>query len=117
MTTLSIKDVPEPWAQALRERAARHHRSLQGELMALVEQAVMGAAPQAGTLAQEGGAAGALAAGRPRMVGVDKRGWPILRQGWKPPEQVVAELRGKYPQPVDDQPLGVDLVRQDRDSR
>ncbi len=36
---LSIKDVPDELAQRLRERAARHHRSLQGELMAIVEAA------------------------------------------------------------------------------
>lgn len=36
---LSIKDVPDDIAQRLRERAARNHRSLQGELMAIVEQA------------------------------------------------------------------------------
>ena len=38
--SLSIKDVPEELAAGLRERAARHHRSLQRELMALVEAAV-----------------------------------------------------------------------------
>ena len=35
--TLSIKNVPDDVAQRLRERAARHHRSLQGELLAIVE--------------------------------------------------------------------------------
>ena len=40
MPNLSIKDVPEALAQNLRQRAARHHRSLQGELMAIVEAAV-----------------------------------------------------------------------------
>jgi plasmid stability protein len=47
---LSIKDVPDHIAQRLRERAARHHRSLQGELMALVEQAAQlpQAAPHGG---------------------------------------------------------------------
>lgn len=40
MPNLSIKDVPEPLAEALRQRAARNHRSLQGELMALLESAV-----------------------------------------------------------------------------
>ena len=38
--SLSIKDVPEELAEALRQRAARHHRSLQGELMDILEQAV-----------------------------------------------------------------------------
>jgi len=39
MPTLTIKDVPEDLARALRERAARNHRSLQGELMAIIEAA------------------------------------------------------------------------------
>jgi antitoxin FitA len=34
---LSIKNVPEALAMKLRDRAKRHHRSLQGELMALLE--------------------------------------------------------------------------------
>ena len=38
--SLSIKAVPDIWAQRLRERAAGNHRSLQHELMALVEAAV-----------------------------------------------------------------------------
>ena len=42
MTTLSIKDVPEVWAEALRQRAARNHRSLQGELTAILEAAIHG---------------------------------------------------------------------------
>jgi len=47
---LSIKDVPEDLAQRLRERAARNHRSLQGELMSIIEQAaVRAAAPLAVT--------------------------------------------------------------------
>jgi plasmid stability protein len=37
---LSIKNVSEDLADALRERAARHHRSLQGELMHILETAV-----------------------------------------------------------------------------
>jgi len=34
---LSIKNVPDALAARLRERAARNHRSLQGELMAILE--------------------------------------------------------------------------------
>jgi antitoxin FitA len=37
---LSIKNAPDDVVQHLRERAARHHRSLQGELMAIIEAAV-----------------------------------------------------------------------------
>ena len=42
--TLTIKNVPEEIADRLKERARNHHRSLQGELMALIEEAV-GAGP------------------------------------------------------------------------
>jgi plasmid stability protein len=36
---LSIKNAPDDVVQRLRERAERHHRSLQGELMAIIEAA------------------------------------------------------------------------------
>ena len=37
---LSIKNTPDDVVQRLRERASRHHRSLQGELMAILEESV-----------------------------------------------------------------------------
>ena len=40
---LSVKNVPEALAAKLRERAERNHRSLQGELMAILEEAALGA--------------------------------------------------------------------------
>ena len=42
---LSIKGVPEQQVARLRERAKANHRSLQGELRALIEEAA-GAAPR-----------------------------------------------------------------------
>jgi plasmid stability protein len=42
---LSIKNAPDDVVQRLRQRAARHHRSLQGELMAIIEAAVGETAP------------------------------------------------------------------------
>jgi len=39
--SLSIKDVPDALAAKLRARAARNHRSLQRELMAIVEAAAL----------------------------------------------------------------------------
>jgi len=36
---LSIKNVPDDVAERLRERAERNHRSLQGELLSIVEEA------------------------------------------------------------------------------
>jgi antitoxin FitA len=37
--TLSIKNVSDDVAQRLKQRAARNHRSLQGELLAIIEDA------------------------------------------------------------------------------
>ena len=37
---LSSKNAPDRVVQRLRERAERHHRSLQGELLAIIEAAV-----------------------------------------------------------------------------
>jgi plasmid stability protein len=37
---LSIKNAPDRVVQRLKERAERHHRSLQGELLAIIEAAV-----------------------------------------------------------------------------
>jgi plasmid stability protein len=95
---LSIKDVPEELAERLRQRAARHHRSLQGELRAIIELAV--AEPTAET--------GSPAAGR---------SWV---QGWKTIEQLVSERRAEGWQPdpaMAGLPRGVDIIRADRDSR
>lgn len=62
MPSLSIKDVPEPLLEAIRRRAARNHRSLQGELMALLE----AAATLAGTEIDTAAARPASTAGAPR---------------------------------------------------
>jgi antitoxin FitA len=94
MPNLSIKDVPEGIAEALRQRAARNHRSLQGELMAII------------TAAAER-PAGAEAA--PPL-----QGW---RRGTRTIEELTEERRSRYPEPVRGGPLGVDIIREDRDSR
>ena len=44
---LSIKNAPDRVVQRLRERAERHHRSLQGELLAIIEAAVQDDEPAA----------------------------------------------------------------------
>jgi plasmid stability protein len=95
--SLSIKDVPEDVVQRLRERAARNHRSLQGELMALITEA---AAPEAPV-----GAPGAA----PRQA-------PKHRQG-KSVAQIAREHRARWPAPVSDVPRAVDIVRAERDAR
>jgi plasmid stability protein len=42
---LSIKTVPDDIVKRLRSRAEQHHRSLQGELMAILEEAVRPSSP------------------------------------------------------------------------
>ena len=37
---LSLRNVPDDWAEKLRERAKRNHRSLQGELLSILEETV-----------------------------------------------------------------------------
>ena len=126
MSNLSIKDVPEAWAESLRQRAARNHRSLQGELMAIIEQAVtLSADAEAfkGDLSNLNRLPmSALQDRRPsRIVGYDRMGNPVISQGWKTIEQVCAEIdaRPKSSRPVytADMPLGRDIIRAERDAR
>lgn len=117
MPNLSIKDVPEQWAHALRRRAAQHHRSLQGELMAMIEKAVAEAPADSNVPAGGFADAPTPRRGDSRVVGHDRFGYPIIRQGWKTVEQVAAELRAKYPEPISSDPSSVNIIRHDRDSR
>ena len=126
MTNLSIKDVPDAWAENLRQRAARNHRSLQGELMAIIEQAVT---VSADVEAFRGDASNLdrlpICAQQDRrqsrIVGYDRMGNPVISQGWKTIEQVCAEIdaRSKSSRPVytADMPLGRDIIRAERDAR
>lgn len=101
---LSIKDVPDLLADRLRARAARNHRSLQGELMSIIEQA-----------AHEATAPGPDATGA-ALPGV-RRSWT---QGCKTVDQLVADRRASGWAPhasLARAPLGADIVRADRDSR
>lgn len=108
MTTLSIKDVPEDWAEALRERAARNHRSLQGELTAILE-----AALSTGGNRQLNNTGPAT---RP-APGLALSGVGAGRAGRKSIEQIAREHRLRFPQPIPGGPLAVDIVREDRDAR
>ncbi len=103
MPNLSIKDVPDQWAEALRQRAARNHRSLQGELMAILERAASEAPVAAAQV-------------RSPVASHDARGKPILRRGTKTIEQIFGEHLVRFPKPIEG--VGaVDLIREDRDAR
>ena len=42
---LSIKNAPDDIVRRLKDRAKKHHRSLQGELLAIIEEVVRSPAP------------------------------------------------------------------------
>ncbi|CAN7175137.1 Arc family DNA-binding protein [Variovorax sp. LjRoot290] len=90
MANLSIKGVPDDIAERLRQRAARNHRSLQGELMAIIEQA----------------------AGEPKPVPSH-----AFQRASKSIEQIAAEHRARFPQPIAHGPDAVDIIRTERDVR
>jgi plasmid stability protein len=97
MPDLSIKDVSEELAEALRQRAARNRRSLQGELMAIIT----------------------AAAAQSREASAAESRSPVqgVRRGTRTIEETAAALRALYPEPVCGGPLAVDILRADRDSR
>ena len=51
--SLSIKNVPDEIVSKLRERARKNHRSLQGELLTLLEEAVARASVDVERLSEE----------------------------------------------------------------
>jgi plasmid stability protein len=103
MPNLSIKNVPEALAERLRQRAALNHRSLQGELMAIIQQAVDG---QAAESQPTGAATNAAAAPRMRPAA-----------GSKTIAQIAAEHRARHPVPLAASPRAVDILRTERDGR
>lgn len=98
MPSLSIKDVPEPLVAALRRRAVRNHRSLQGELMALVAAA---ASEEAACAADDAAVVSGTVAGTPS----------------KTIEQIADEHRARRPRAAAAGPRGGVLARARRDAR
>jgi len=94
MPNLSIKNVSAEVVASLRERASENHRSLQGELLALVSQAA------GGTLSRD-------AAGPSQMA----------KKGHKSIEQIASEHWQHIKRPVIKGQRSTELIRQDRDAR
>lgn len=94
MPHLSIKNVPEAVVAKLRERATRNHRSLQGELMALVCKAAEDASSKDTDARARSG-----------------------KTGTKRIEQIAAEHRSRWKEPFTQGPSAVDMIRADRDAR
>lgn len=95
MPNLSVKNVPTAVVARLRRRARRNHRSLQGELMAVVCRA-----------AEE-------PAGQPTATAPIQ---PTLT-GTRTVEQIAAENRARRKQPIAQGPYAVDIIRAARDAR
>ena len=104
---LSIKGVSQALAEALRERAARHHRSLQGELMAIVEAAVRDEAPSPAH-------ARAFA---PQEEAPRQTGLPPSRHGARRLEDIGEAHQQTFPRAITQGPRSVDIVRELRDQR
>lgn len=130
MPNLSIKDVPEEWAEILRRQAARHHRSLQGELMFLVEQAVRasldegrGCSPcpqEVASLPTNGVAASEGMLQYPH--GYERQGTPahagtVTHQGVGTLDQWLAERRASGVRTVAEQSSSRRIIRNSRDHR
>ncbi len=98
MPNLSIKNVPDELLDKLRKRASRHHRSIQGELMALLSAAVES---------------------QPSGTGVSGSHEPpsMRRSGTRRIEEIAAEHRERVKKPLKRGPLAVDLIRAERDAR
>lgn len=93
MPNLSIKNVPQTVVEKLRQRAATNHRSLQGELMALVCQAAKGTNKQPLSSLSNS------------------------ESGTLTIEEIAAEHRASYPEPFTKGPTAKDIIRADRDAR
>jgi len=91
MPNLSIKNVPDDVVEKLRERAAHNHRSLQGELMAMVCAAV--ADNKCATESER------------------------VETGWKSVDQVLADRKSERTRPITKAPSAVDIIRRERDAR
>lgn len=98
MPDLSIKNVPEQVVEKLRQRAASHHRSLQGELMDLIcrstDENSLGNTQEENTQEKDN----------------DSSGWLTI-------DELAAELLTSQPKSPRRVPLAVDIIRQERDSR
>jgi antitoxin FitA len=95
MPNLSIKNVPESLLAKLRERAARHHRSIQGELMALLTAAMDGSPPSSA----------------PNEMPSPRR------SGTRRIEEIALEHRSRWKKPFKHVPRAVDMIRADRNAR
>ena len=100
--SLSIKNIPDRIAETLRARATAHHRSLQGELMAILEAAASETALSGLTM---------------QPVQLGRTGQRVSSRGTVTIAQAMERLRKRCPEPIPDPQGAVAIVREMRDSR
>lgn len=98
MPNLYIENVPDELLDKLLLRAARNHRSLQDELMALISEALESPAT---------GAASPVAEEPPA----------VRRSGTRRIEEIAAEHRQRHKNPLTRGPQAIDVIRAERDTR
>lgn len=98
MPNLSIKNVPVDVVQRLRARATANHRSLQGELMALISVAV-----------EPGRASFAAADAQSLVAGTE--------QGARSIEEIAVAHRQRVVEPIGAGPSAAEIIRAERDAR
>ena len=103
--SLSVKSVPDALAAGLRARAAANHRSLQKELMAIIEVAAASPAAYRGR--------DAFPATGTEPHGHAGRAAPEMRTF----EQVVDELHALFPRARTRGPSSTEIIRKMRDGR
>ena len=55
--------------------------------------------------------------GKGAVVGYDRRGQAIVQRGWKSVDQVLATIREKFPDAVDQGPNSMEILRAEREVR
>ncbi|MGB8437609.1 MAG: Arc family DNA-binding protein [Burkholderiales bacterium] len=88
---LSVKNVPDALAEKLRSRAERNHRSLQRELMSILERATQDLGTQ-DLVASQGGAAG-RDAGRITIEKLAERARTLFPKGSPSSVQIIRQQR------------------------
>ena len=108
MPSLSVKDVPDSVLVALRQRAARNHRSLQGELMALLEAAATAESP---FVVQPGRGPAAAFDWQSHLAALRAE---TTHRGERDVDQLVAAMRRDHPKPRK-APSSTEIIRKMRD--
>jgi plasmid stability protein len=106
-TTFTVKQVPQALANRLRRRAADNHRSLQRELLLILESAVASDEPLRARISEPAAAYSHAPKPAQRRVPAAKAGKLSLEELWQRSRRMGAKNTSE----------STDLIRRDRDAR